>query len=86
LALYAASATEEFRPVYDFLTAMRFYSVVPTRLRELQDPDPGLILKRDGSNAAAVLKHLTEDKAQGQRYERLCSLLSKAVEGLRGVE
>jgi len=86
LALYAASATEEFRPVYDFLTAMRFYSVVPTRLRELQDPDPGLILKRDGSNAAAVLKHLTEDKAQGQRYARLCSLLSKAVEGLRGVE
>ncbi|MCX5671229.1 MAG: AAA family ATPase [Planctomycetota bacterium] len=86
LALYAASAIEEFRPVYDFLTAMRFYSVVPTRLRELQDADPGLFLKRDGSNAAAVLKHLTEDKAQGHRYDRLCSLLSKVVEGLRKVE
>jgi len=55
LALFAASATEEFRPVFDFLSSMRFYSVLPFRLRELQDPDPGLYLKRDGSNAAAVL-------------------------------
>jgi predicted ATPase len=60
LALFAASATEEFRPVYDFLTSMRFYSIDPQRLRELQEPDPGESLKRDGSNAAAVLKHLKE--------------------------
>jgi hypothetical protein len=41
LALFAASATDEFRPVYDFLTSMRFYSIVPVRLRELQEPDAG---------------------------------------------
>ena len=85
LALFAASATEEFRPVYDFLTSMRFYSIVPTRLRELQDPDPGDFLKRDGSNAAAVLKRLT-DVDGGKRYERLCRLLSKVVEGVKSVE
>lgn len=29
LALFAASATPEFRPVYDFLAGMRSYSIVP---------------------------------------------------------
>jgi hypothetical protein len=86
LALFAASATEEFRPVYDFLTSMRFYSIVPSRVRELQDPDPGDYLKRDGSNAAAVLKTLREDPSGTDRYERLCRLLSKVVEGIRKVE
>jgi len=85
LVLYAASATEEFRPVYDFLTAMRFYSIVPTRLRELQDPDPGDYLKRDGSNAAAVLKRMLESDG-ANRYERVCRLLSKVVKGLQKVE
>lgn len=86
LALFAASATEEFRPVYDFLTSMRFYSVEPGRLRELQDPDPGEALKRDGSNAAAVLKRLAEADGKGGRYDRVCRLLSKVVDGLERVE
>jgi len=85
LALFAASATEEFRPVYDFLTSMRFYSIVPTRLRELQDPDPGEYLKRDGSNAAAVLKRLAGTN-ETRRYDRICRLLSKVVQGLKKVE
>lgn len=86
LALFAASATDEFRPVYDFLTAMRFYSIVPSRLRELQDPDPGDFLKRDGSNAAAVLKRLKEESGGTDRYDRLCRLLSQVAEGVNRVE
>jgi len=87
LALFASSATEEFRPVYDFLTAMRFYSIVPSRIRELQDPDPGESLKRDGSNAAAVLKHIAESSSnRNGHYERLCRLLSKVVPGLSGAQ
>ncbi|MFP4029808.1 MAG: AAA family ATPase [Candidatus Brocadiia bacterium] len=85
LALFAASATEEFRPVYDFLTSMRFYSIVPIRLRELQEPDPGDYLKRDGRNAAAVLKRLSEVN-QGKRYDRLCRLLATVVQGIERVE
>jgi predicted ATPase len=85
LALFAASNTDEFRPVYDFLTAMRFYAVQPARLRELQDPDPGESLKRDGSNAAAVLKRLKETSRGNGRYERLCRLLSKVVQGFQRV-
>ncbi len=85
LALFAASAIEEFRPVYDFLTAMQGYAIVPHRLRELQEPDPGDLLNRDGSNAAAVLKHLQEQKSSEQ-YHRLCGLLARVVEGVVRVE
>ncbi len=86
LALYAASATDEFRPVYDFLTSMRFYSIVPVRLRELQEPDAGDFLKRDGSNAAAVLKRLQEEAQGNGHYDRVCRLLSKVVDGIKKVE
>jgi len=85
LALYAGSATPEFRSVYDFLNSMQFYSIVPVRLRELQDPDSGDHLKSDGSNAAAVLKRV-KDELSTEQYDRICRLLSKAVEGVEKVE
>lgn len=81
LALFAASATPEFRPVYDFLAGMRFYSIVPSKLRELQTPDPGDLLKPDGSNAAAVLKRIQD--GDSDRYARISSLLSAAVAGIQ---
>jgi predicted ATPase len=84
LALFAASATEEFRPVFDFLTAMRFYSIVPERIRDLQEPDAGAYLTVNGSNAAAVLKRLRDDNPQS--YKRVCSLLSQVVQGVESVE
>ena len=57
LALFAASATPEFRPVYNFLTGMRFYSIVPSELRrKLQPPDAGDVLRPDGSNASGCSK------------------------------
>lgn len=86
LGLYAASATEEFRPVYDFLTAMRFYSIIPKELRELQESDQGDYLSREGSNAAAILRRLKNDERLSWRYERLCNLLSKVVKGIEKVE
>ncbi len=85
LALYAASFNDTYRPVYDFLTGMRFYSIRPDKLREFQDADPGESLKRDGSNAAAVLKRLRGPK-HSEAYERLCALLSGVVDGVRKVE
>ncbi len=87
LALPLVSAIPEFRPVYDFLTSMRCYSIVPSLLREPQDPDPGDFLKRDGSNAASVLKRLQDqDTKDSDEYKRLCRLLSKIVPGLKNVE
>ncbi|MBF6606389.1 MAG: AAA family ATPase [Chloroflexi bacterium] len=84
LALTVLSATEEFRDVYDFIAGMRFYSLVPDHIRALQDPDTGLSLKKDGSNAASVLR---EVKARNtEDYERLCRLLGKVVPGTTSVE
>ena len=78
------SAVEEFRPVFDFLSRMRFYSIVPDRIREIQDPDAGDVLSRDGSNAAAVLRELSRKRKD--TYEKLCRLLSKVVPGVSSVE
>ena len=38
---------------------MRVYSIEPAKLREMQDPDSGIALRSDGSNAASVLQELT---------------------------
>ncbi|MGH8936601.1 MAG: AAA family ATPase [Acidimicrobiia bacterium] len=84
LALFAASATEEFRPVYDVLTSMRFYSIAPDKLKELQEPDAGEVLRSHGENAAAVLKRLSREDPSS--FERLRRLLSRVVEGIEGVE
>jgi len=84
LALFAASATLEFRPVYDFLTGMRFYSIVPSELRKLQPPDAGDVLRRDGSNAAAVLKRIKAESPD--RYRRINALLAAAVSGIESAD
>lgn len=88
LALTVLSATEEFRPVFDFLVGMRRYNLRPERLRELQDPDPGegATLLSDGSNAAAVLRRIREDENHnGHFYERICRLLGMVVPGTTSV-
>jgi predicted ATPase len=84
LALFAASATPEFRPVYDFLSGMRFYSIVPSELRKLQPPDAGEVLRPDGANAAAVLKRIKTESPE--RYRRISSLLAAAVSGMQSAE
>lgn len=85
LALFAASAVEPFRAVFDFLTNMPVYAIEPFKLREYQDSDNGDVLKRDGSNAAAVLKRL-EDAQDTTALDRVQGLLSQAVTGIVGVE
>lgn len=84
LALFAASATPEFRPVYDFLASMRFYSIVPSELQKLQPPDAGDVLRPDGSNAAAVLKRIKAESPD--RYRRINSLLATAVSGIQSAD
>jgi predicted ATPase len=66
------------------LTSIETYSIVPDLMRDPQPPDSGDSLRRDGSNAAAVLKRIKDDKPDA--YERVCSLLEKTVEGLVGVD
>ncbi|HVG11227.1 MAG TPA: AAA family ATPase [Thermoanaerobaculia bacterium] len=83
LALLAASGTDEFRPIYDFLSSMRFYSIEPRNLGKWQELDSGNALRPDARNAAAVLESLREQDPD--RYERVLKLLSLAVPGIRNI-
>jgi len=83
LALTTVSAKAEFRPMYDFLAGMEFYNLVPELMRRPQDPDPGLVLKRDGSNAAAVVREL---RASNGEFREVCDFLQHVVPGMCEVE
>ena len=58
LYLVNVSGLGVFRPIYDALSGTGFYNLNPDAIRDLQPPDPGDLLKRDGSNAASVLANL----------------------------
>ena len=84
LHLVIASGLPEFRPVYDALSQMGFHNLNPDRIRDLQSPDAGDLLARDGSNLGSVLGNLEKrDKAAKRRIEEY---LSKVVPGVVGVE
>ena len=83
LYLVNASGLKEFRPVYDALSSMGFYSLNPDRIRELQSPDPGTLLTRDGGNLASVLDQLKLHSPRTK--ERIEEYLAKVVPGISGV-
>jgi predicted ATPase len=63
---------------------MGFYNLNPEQIRELQSPDPGKLLLRDGGNIASVLDQLaTHSRATKQRIEEY---LGKVVPGVAGVD
>ena len=62
---------------------MGFYNLKPVRIRDLQSPDPGGLLKRDGSNVASVLANL--ESRSPEAATRVGLYLSKVVPGTVGV-
>ncbi len=83
LYLVNLSGTPSFRPVYDALSGAGFYSLNPQQIRELQPPNPGELLNRDGSNIASVLANLTTRSPDSK--QRIEQYLSKVVPGIEGV-
>ena len=69
-----------FRPFYDALSGMGFYNLNPEAIRDLQAPDPGELLKRDGSNLASVLSNL-----QKGRKTAVEEYLTEITPGITGV-
>lgn len=84
LYLVNASGLGEFRPVYEAFSRMGFYNLNPAEIRELQPPDPGELLARDGSNIASVLAQLRMRDVRTK--ERIEEYLGKVVPGVRGVD
>ncbi len=83
LYLVAAAGLPPFRPLYDALSHMGFYNLNPDEIRELQPPDAGEVLKRDGSNLASVLNAMAKDDKEA--YDRIVAFLSKVVPGIQDV-
>lgn len=87
LYLVAASSLPDFREVYDALSSMGFYSLNPDEMKELQSPDAGEILHRDGSNIASVVARMARD--QPKVMKRITHYLADIVPGItdvRGVQ
>lgn len=84
LYLVVASGIPEFREVYDSLTAMGFYNLSPEAMKELQSPDAGELLHRDGDNIASVIARLEKDG--GDEKARVETYLGKIVSGIESVK
>ncbi len=84
LYLLNVSGLPVFRPVYEAFSHMGFYSLNPERIRDLQSPDAGELLSRDGSNITSVLAQLKRNNPS--RKTRIEEYLSKVVPGVHGVD
>jgi predicted ATPase len=81
LFLVAASGIPEFRPVFDALSRIEVYNLNPREIASMQKPDPGDILRRDGSNAASVLQQFSPDARERVRFN-----LARIVPGISDAE
>lgn len=81
LFLVAASGIKEFRPVFDALSRIDVYNLNPREIAAMQKPDPGDLLRRDGSNAASVLQQFSPEAR-----ERIRGYLSRIVPGVSDAE
>ena len=78
LALPVIGGDERFAPLFKILSGMRVYSIEPSKLRNMQEPDSGIMLKSDGSNAASVLQEILRNKHSENR-DKLLLLLEAIV-------
>jgi len=83
LCLPVIGGDERFAPVLKTLGSMRRYSIEPSRIREMQDPDRGTSLRPDGGNAASVLQELA--RSDPDALGRVSELLEAIVPNTRAV-
>jgi predicted ATPase len=83
LFLVAASGLPEFRSLYDMLSRMGFYNLNPDVIRDLQTPDSGEVLRRDGGNLASVLSLMKKDHPDVR--DRIVEFLAHVVPGMQDV-
>lgn len=83
LLLVSLSGDPQFRPIFDGLSEMGFYNLNPDSIRELQSPDAGDLLLRDGGNIASVLGRM--ERRYPEAKERIEQYLSTVVPGIVGV-
>lgn len=83
LYLLNVAGFQGFDEVYKALTSIGLYSLNPDRMKELQSPDAGDLLHRDGGNIASVIGRL-EDRPE--IMGRITDYLRSIVPDLTDVE
>ena len=83
LALPLVGGDKRFQVVLRFLSGMRMCRIEPAALRAMQDPDGGMGMRSDGSNAASVVREI--QRASPDDWERIRELLETIVPGTVGV-
>ncbi len=81
LFLRYITAEPLFEQLYLGLVNITTYNPNPATIRELQDPDPSPLLRRDGRNLPSILARLSPE-----RKERIREFLESLVPGIKGVE
>jgi predicted ATPase len=77
LGLPVIGGEARFAPAVKALSSMRPYSIEASTLEEMQDPDQGSVLKKDGSNAASVLQEL--QRVSPKDFDSVCDRLRTIV-------
>jgi predicted ATPase len=77
LGLPLVGGEAKFAPVLRTLAAMRVYSIEPGKLREMQEPDSGIILRSDGSNVTSVLREI--QRKSGDDFQRIEKTLERIL-------
>lgn len=83
LYLVNAAGLPDFRRTYDAVLSMGFYNINPDAMKELQHPDAGELLHRDGGNIASVVARLRADSPGA--LQRIRSYLGMIVPGITEV-
>ena len=84
LALPLVGGDVRFQAVLRFLSEMRVYRIDPAALRTMQDPDGGVRLHSDGSNAASVLREIQHKSPYAWR--QILEILESIVPGTVDVQ
>ena len=84
LYLVNAAGLPALRPVFDALSTMGFYNISPAKIRDLQAPDQGDLLDREGTNLASVLERLEKSSPEAKR--RIEEYLARVVPGIEGLQ
>jgi predicted ATPase len=83
LCLPVVGGDDRFAPILRTLSSMRRYSIEPSKLREMQDPDSGATLRPDGANTASVLQELARNEPN--TITRVWEILASIVPSTKSV-
>ena len=84
LYLVTAASLPEFQETYEAMRSMGFYNLNPEAMKELQSPDAGEILHRDGANIASVVARLGRDSPE--TIDRINQYLERIVPDVSGFD